>query len=285
MPASMCCGGRTRKRVAVSEMADAVEDERTPAGLPALVEEASRFVEGNTREFMQRVWTPGTAVYRGRLQAIGFTGFDVVLDAGCGVGQWTYELARLNRRVLGIDFDPARLAAFAHIAAGAGLCNIDLACGSLERLPLADASVDAALCYSVIFQTDMTRSLPEFARVIRPGGRLYITGNGWGYFLRNLIEAPNRSAVYDPRRAALAAIGRRLRARIGRATRGTMPIPGREMAEQITRLGFTKVRVAPDGDITVPGASAGRPFFPRTYSGFETCWEILAERAVSEARP
>jgi SAM-dependent methyltransferase len=44
--------------------------------------------------------------------------------------------------------------------------------GSAERIPLPDASVDAVLCGQAMHWFDMSRALPEIARVLVPGGAL-----------------------------------------------------------------------------------------------------------------
>jgi 16S rRNA A1518/A1519 N6-dimethyltransferase RsmA/KsgA/DIM1 with predicted DNA glycosylase/AP lyase activity len=65
-----------------------------------------------------------------------------VLEIGCGDGRLTRRYAARVDRILAVDPDHALTAAF-H-AGGVGV-NVDLRTMSVDRLDLADASVDAVL--------------------------------------------------------------------------------------------------------------------------------------------
>lgn len=55
------------------------------------------------------------------------------------------------------------------------LPNVELIESSLERLPLAEASVDAALCMLVLHHVDKLQPcFDQIARTLRPGGRLVV---------------------------------------------------------------------------------------------------------------
>jgi ArsR family transcriptional regulator len=57
----------------------------------------------------------------------------------------------------------------------AGLGNVELRQGDLLALPLADASVDAALMIlALTYVSDPARALGEMARIVRPGGRAVV---------------------------------------------------------------------------------------------------------------
>jgi ArsR family transcriptional regulator len=76
-------------------------------------------------------------------------------------------------RVIGVDASTEMLAA----ARGrvAGLSNVDVREGSLEALPLADASLDAAVLALVLHHVPSpAEALAEAGRVLKPGGRLLI---------------------------------------------------------------------------------------------------------------
>ncbi len=96
-----------------------------------------------------------------------------VADLGCGTGEVAGELAPRVKRVIGIDRSPAMLDAARRSLAGHA--NVELREGTLEEIPISDASVDAALTLLVLtYVPDLTRALAEARRVLKPGGRLVV---------------------------------------------------------------------------------------------------------------
>jgi ArsR family transcriptional regulator len=97
----------------------------------------------------------------------------VIGDLGCGTGVVASMLAPHVARVIGVDASDDMLAS-AHARAG-HLPNVDLRRGSLEALPLPDASLDAAVMMLVLHHVPAPAvALVEAARVLKPGGRLVI---------------------------------------------------------------------------------------------------------------
>lgn len=91
-----------------------------------------------------------------------------VLDAGCGSGKYAAPLAAAGYRVHGIDL--FRSPTFGY--------PFPYACATLDRLPFADASFDAAYALSMIYYLPAPeRALRELARVLVPGGRVLITAH------------------------------------------------------------------------------------------------------------
>lgn len=99
----------------------------------------------------------------------------VVLDACAGTLDLAVELAaRPNFRgtVLGFDFSFPMLA---NGVSKATSLPIEPACADALNLPLADRSVDGAMvAFGVRNLADLEAGLREFARVLKPGGRLVI---------------------------------------------------------------------------------------------------------------
>ncbi|MBU6367492.1 MAG: metalloregulator ArsR/SmtB family transcription factor [Gemmatimonadetes bacterium] len=97
----------------------------------------------------------------------------VVGDLGCGTGALAEALAPHVARVEAVDASPAMLAAARTRLAP--LDNVGLHDGTLEALPLADASLDAAVLLLVLHHVaDPRAALREVARVVRPGGRVVV---------------------------------------------------------------------------------------------------------------
>ncbi len=95
-----------------------------------------------------------------------------VLDAGCGGGDPV--LKRLeSHRAVGLDFSAAQLDIANRNAPTAGLVR-----GDMTRLPVAEGVVDAVVAYHSLIHVpagDHRRVFDEFARVLRPGGRVLVS--------------------------------------------------------------------------------------------------------------
>jgi ubiquinone/menaquinone biosynthesis C-methylase UbiE len=95
-----------------------------------------------------------------------------VLDAGCGTGGLLTMLARCHPALVltGLEWDGAA-SRRARAKSGAAIVR-----GSVNSLPFADASFDAAvsadvLCHAAV---EPAAALAELRRVLRPGGRLVV---------------------------------------------------------------------------------------------------------------
>ena len=113
-------------------------------------------------------------VYLGLLD---ITAGDRVLDVGCGSGVVTREIARrVGSRGLavGLDPSPALLAAARELAEKAGFGDrMEFREGDALRLPIPDRSFDVVVCVTVLSHVPKGEAaIPEFVRVLRPGGRL-----------------------------------------------------------------------------------------------------------------
>lgn len=136
------------------------------------------------RHFVLNEFGPGLPYYLGRLDQLMLSGTRV-LDAGCGVGQWSLALSKRFGEVEAIDRNDGRLKVCRQIRDRMGIGNVHLRQGSIEQLPYEDGSFEAVFCYGVIMFCDVQRVLAEFFRVTCPGGRVYIclNGDGWSRYL------------------------------------------------------------------------------------------------------
>jgi 2-polyprenyl-3-methyl-5-hydroxy-6-metoxy-1,4-benzoquinol methylase len=96
-----------------------------------------------------------------------------VLDIGIGEGQSSVLLACQGAQVTGIDVSQGALERAAELASR-NCVSIDFRKMAGEDLCFEDASFDAILCMSAYHHMDLGRAAREFARVLRPGGRLIL---------------------------------------------------------------------------------------------------------------
>ena len=94
-----------------------------------------------------------------------------VLDAACGTGRHALWLMGRGHEVIGVDASPDMLA-----KARGKLPAARLEPGDLTAMPVGDAAVDAVLCaLALVHVPDLRPAFAEFARVVRPGGRIVIS--------------------------------------------------------------------------------------------------------------
>ena len=110
----------------------------------------------------------------------GITAGTQVLDAGCGPGYASLELAKLvgdTGKVTAVDFTSKYLQHLQkQIAAAAAPNNISVVKSHLSGMPLPDACCDVIFVkFVLLFIPDIDEVLREFYRVLRPGGRLLIS--------------------------------------------------------------------------------------------------------------
>lgn len=101
----------------------------------------------------------------------------VVLDVGCNDGALTAGLPSLGaREVVGVDIDASAIAR----AQTHSTPSLRFLVSDIDRLPLPDGSVDAAISYDVFEHVEKPAALArELARVVRPGGSVLIGTWSW----------------------------------------------------------------------------------------------------------
>lgn len=97
---------------------------------------------------------------------------DKVLDVGCGTGATSAFLReKTEAEVTGIDLHP-KMVERAKQRSLESAKPFQVILGSAEQLPFGDDVFDLLLSESVTTFTDMAKSVPEYFRVLRPGGKL-----------------------------------------------------------------------------------------------------------------
>src|SRR6266852_5223785 len=114
-----------------------------------------------------------------------------VLDVASGKGTTALFLAeRFGCRIVGIDYSGSNVADASELASAKGLSSlVRFERGDAESLPFPDKSFDAIICECAFCtfpnKTDAAR---EFARVLRPGGRVGLSDLTRGPSLPNELD-------------------------------------------------------------------------------------------------
>jgi ArsR family transcriptional regulator len=98
-----------------------------------------------------------------------------VADLGCGEGYLTIETARWAHKVVAVDRSKDVLDRAREMAARRKVKNIVWKRGTLERVPIDDATIDVAMFSQALHHAERPEAaLAEARRILRPGGRLLI---------------------------------------------------------------------------------------------------------------
>jgi len=150
---------------------------------------------GSVAEIYDRVRPPYFRPLLDRAQEVLELGSGAcVLDLGAGSGRLTRELAARFDSVIAVEPDDEMR----------GLIDVGtVLCGSAEKIPRTDASVDAVFVGEAFHWFDAERAVPELERVLRPRGGVALFSNLWWD-----TEPPLPDAALELLRVPFVASGR-----------------------------------------------------------------------------
>ena len=98
-----------------------------------------------------------------------------VADLGCGEGYLAIEAARWAARVIAVDRSEAVLERARGLSRRRRVSNVVWKRGELEKLPIADGTVDVALLSQALHHArNPACAVEEAARITKPGGRVLV---------------------------------------------------------------------------------------------------------------
>jgi ArsR family transcriptional regulator len=98
-----------------------------------------------------------------------------VADLGCGEGYLTVEAARWAEHVIAVDRSEVVLQRARGLARRRRVSNVSWKRGELEKLPVADHSVDVAMLSQALHHAQHpARAVSEAVRITVPGGRVLV---------------------------------------------------------------------------------------------------------------
>lgn len=113
------------------------------------------------------------------LQRVGQADGCCILDVGCGLGTQCVLFAENydQSRITGVDISTELLKVACQLAREKGL-NIDFIKGTMdEPLPFETEQFDlVTCCFAVYYAQDIRFSIGEMQRVLKTGGRIFLTG-------------------------------------------------------------------------------------------------------------
>ncbi|MBD9700306.1 class I SAM-dependent methyltransferase [Flavimobilis sp. GY10621] len=163
-----------------------------------------------------------------------------VLDLGAGTGKLARAVASLGREVVAVDPDARMLDILGE------RLDVERHVGTAERIPLADASVDAVVVGQAWHWVDEPVAVREVARVLRPGGTLGVVWNTrdesvpWVRELGRVFG----DGVAPPTRVAAPELGGVLTTPEHRAERWTLPMS----VDDLVALAATRSYVVEAGE-------------------------------------
>lgn len=107
--------------------------------------------------------------FKAQLNEYGRDG--TVLDYGCGAGGSSFEIARVAKKVVGIDVSGASIAQCREEAVRRGIQDsVEFHVMDAEQTTFPDQSFDAICVNGVLHHMDLDSAYPELARLVKPSG-------------------------------------------------------------------------------------------------------------------
>ena len=235
----------------------------------------------NDYEFFKRVYNNGDLKkYVNRLKAIGFQNLENVLDHGCGFGQWSFSLAKLNKDVNAYDISDKRIKVANQIKAKVNAQNINF----ISEIDYNDSSsfcqYDAIFSYGVLQCVDYKDMLKAYHRFLKPKGKLYFTGADLGWYMHCIVNGHNDTSDFSSKQWGINAISNTINYLSGGEFKvgSNICIPYKFIEQVLEKLGFNIISIGADGSTNITDDITCESFFPFEKQNHVAVYEVLCEK-------
>ena len=217
----------------------------------------------------------GIRYYEARLRAI-FPRGGVLLDVGCGAGNWSLAGASLYDKIIALDRHEGRLHLAGELIRKMHVEDkVDILCADASILPIPEASIDHVLCFNVLpfLDKEYTMLFRKFRNVIRRNGHMYIAATGPGYIIY-LFRLALHQRTQAQTEQFITTFQRNVRYLLRLRPNPASFVGQRTLMESSSRTGWRLVHAGAEGSLS--SASLGSIFTP-TYMGMPFMREYLFE--------
>ena len=232
----------------------------------------------NDAAFANRIYKDGLQHYINRLKQYEFQGYNHVLDAGCGFGQWSLALSTLNEQVSSCDAASNRVQYLSDLINLNNIKNIEPQKAGIDKLPYKNETFDAVFCYEVIFLTPWKTSLRELVRVLKASGKIYVNANGLGWYKNLWYNQPNATTDYNPKEIAAQTLLNTYQYESNQQIDfpASLLIEPEQIVNELKNLGMKNIIW--DGEGLIRNPSNPKPFFQKEYLNDIGVYEVIAEK-------
>jgi SAM-dependent methyltransferase len=234
-------------------------------------------------DFSRAQWEMGLDYYERRLAAFGLSG-TLLVDLGCGTGNWSIAAAHSYSRVVGIDASAERIRLAERIQRVFQYSNVQFVHGStLSEASVENGSVDCIVIYNTLQYLPTRKAVIQDAfRLLKPGGVLWCSWNGIGilpYYLKVMVGMRRP----DLTKAFMQVMYYKMLTLLKIDTSGFngMYLSSEKICAELSEAGFATVWKSWQS----PWPAAASPLFPGRRYGLPFFEEVLARKPPAIGSP
>jgi demethylmenaquinone methyltransferase/2-methoxy-6-polyprenyl-1,4-benzoquinol methylase len=224
-------------------------------------------------DFSLSQWRLGLPYFQKRFAGFGLSG-RLLIDLGCGTGNWSLSAASRFETVVGVDSREDRIDIAVTLGKKIGACNVRFIQSDIQNLPFGNNEADCVLIYNVLPNIrDWKMILDDVFRILRPGGKFWCSWGDVGislFYLANGFSKGRASQLKQTFGANYRELSQRLRGRQG--TFNGMYLRAACVSEAVRASGFKPLWESRYG----PGPNGAAPIFPQKLLGIPFFNEMFA---------